>query len=122
MTQAERLLWDRVRGGQILGLRFRRQQVIHGFIVDFYYHAARLVIEVDGDAHTGQGDYDAARGEVLTTLGLRVLRIPNDAVLTRLADMLADITACCEQARPHPCAVSLAAADMFGYTDGICQS
>jgi len=50
MTSAEKLLWQEVRAKK-LGVRFRRQQIIAGFIVDFYCHRAALVVEVDGDIH-----------------------------------------------------------------------
>jgi len=50
MTPAEKLLWQEVRAKK-LGVRFRRQQIIAGFIVDFYCHRAALVVEVDGDIH-----------------------------------------------------------------------
>lgn len=50
MTPAEKLLWQEVRAKK-LGVRFRRQQIIQGFIVDFYCHKAALVVEVDGDIH-----------------------------------------------------------------------
>ena len=57
MTPAEKLLWEQVRAKK-LGVRFRRQQVIQGFIVDFYCHKAALVVEVDGDVHDLQKDKD----------------------------------------------------------------
>lgn len=50
MIPAEKLLWQEVRAKK-LGVRFRRQQIIQGFIVDFYCHKAALVVEVDGDIH-----------------------------------------------------------------------
>jgi very-short-patch-repair endonuclease len=50
MTPAERILWQELRGNK-LGAHFRRQQIIAGFIVDFYCHKVALVIEVDGDVH-----------------------------------------------------------------------
>ena len=50
MTPAEKILWQELRGNK-LGVHFRRQQVIAGFIVDFYCHKAGLVVEVDGDIH-----------------------------------------------------------------------
>jgi len=71
MTPAEKLLWHEVRAKK-LGVRFRRQQVIAGFIVDFYCHRAALVIEVDGDIHDLQRDEDERREKVLTGMGLRV--------------------------------------------------
>ncbi|WKZ37082.1 MAG: DUF559 domain-containing protein [Anaerolineales bacterium] len=49
MTPAEKILWQELRANK-LGVRFRRQQVIQGFIVDFYCHKSALVVEVDGDS------------------------------------------------------------------------
>src|SRR4051812_33525571 len=54
MTPAERLLWSHLRRNQLNGLHFRRQQVIEGFITDFYCHSAALVVEVDGRIHEEQ--------------------------------------------------------------------
>ena len=51
MTPAEKILWGQLRGRRLRGLHFRRQQVIEGFIVDFYCHAAGIVVEVDGPIH-----------------------------------------------------------------------
>ena len=60
MTPAEKLLWQEVRANK-LGAHFRRQQVIQGFIVDFYCHKFALVIEVDGDVHALQKEEDERR-------------------------------------------------------------
>jgi very-short-patch-repair endonuclease len=62
------------------GLHFRRQQVIEGFIVDFYCDAARLVIELDGRVHEEQWKYDDSRDRAISSVGVRVLRISNDAL------------------------------------------
>ena len=72
MTPAEKILWEELRANK-LGVHFRRQQVIQGFIVDFYCHQAGLVIELDGDVHDLQQDEDARREKVLTEMGLRSL-------------------------------------------------
>ena len=64
-----------------LGVHFRRQQVIAGFIVDFYCHKAGLVVEVDGDIHDLQQEEDARREKALSELGLRVVRFGNDEVV-----------------------------------------
>ena len=80
MTPAEKILWQEVRAKK-LGVRFRRQQVIAGFIVDFYCHKAALVIEVDGDIHNLQQDEDARRERALSALGLRIVRFGNDEVV-----------------------------------------
>ncbi|HEY7019928.1 MAG TPA: DUF559 domain-containing protein [Ktedonobacterales bacterium] len=93
MTPAETQLWKALRANQLQGYHFRRQQVIAGFIVDFYCHAARLAIEVDGPAHDGQKEYDAERDQALAGNGVRVLRIPNGDVERRLPDVLTLIAA-----------------------------
>lgn len=84
MTPAEKILWREVRAKK-LGVRFRRQQIIQGFIVDFYCHKAALVIEVDGDIHDLQQEEDARREKVLSALGLRIVRFGNDEVLRNLS-------------------------------------
>lgn len=98
MTDAERVVWECLRGGRLAGLRFRRQQILDGFIADYYCHAARLVVEIDGSSHDGREEYDAERDATLSAKGLRVVRFTNDDVRMRLSDVLARITASCELA------------------------
>ena len=74
-SEPERLLWLGLRAGQ-LGVQFRRQVVVHGFIVDFFAPAARLVVEVDGAHHARRRGADARRDRALAAAGLRVLRVP----------------------------------------------
>lgn len=93
MTAAETVLWQAVRANRLGGLPFRRQQVIDGFIADFYCHAAGLVVEVDGAVHATARDYDAERDRILAARGLRILRLTNDAVLHDLPACLARIRA-----------------------------
>ena len=95
MTPEERLLWQHLRANRLHGFHFRRQQVIAGFIVDFYCHAAGLVVEVDGAVHEQQVEADRERDAVLTTRGLRVLRVKNAQVSMDLAGILEQITAAC---------------------------
>lgn len=71
MTLAEKILWEELRANK-LGAHFRRQQIIQGFIIDFYCHQAALVIEVDGDIHDLQKEEDERREKVLSEMGLRV--------------------------------------------------
>jgi very-short-patch-repair endonuclease len=89
-TRAERALWERLRGRQVKGLRFRRQHSIDRFIVDFYCAEARLVIEVDGASHAGP-TCDAERQSCLEALGLRVLRVTDAEVLTEIDAVIARI-------------------------------
>ena len=96
-TRAEMMLWQRLRGKRMRGFRFRRQQTIDRFIVDFYCRQAQLVVEVDGSSHrsTEAARYDEQRTRLLEELGLSVLRFSNeqvfyetDAVLNTIADHL----------------------------------
>ncbi len=96
MTPAESLVWQRVRANRLNGFHFRRQQVIDGFIVDFYCHAAGLVVELDGGIHDRQADYDAQRDRVLAARGLRVLRFENRDCVENLEDVLERILAACQ--------------------------
>jgi len=86
MTDAEQLLWQRLRRKQILELQFYRQKPILNFIVDFYCPAANLVIECDGGQHyTAEGlEADRARDQALAQLGLNVLRFDNRQVVARI--------------------------------------
>jgi very-short-patch-repair endonuclease len=86
MTDAEQLLWSKLRRKQILGLQFYRQKPVSGFIVDFYCAAANLVIELDGSQHFEPEHQikDAQRDKKLKSLGLQVLRFDNHQVLTEL--------------------------------------
>jgi len=61
MTDSEELLWNKLKGKQICGLRFRRQHPIDIFIADFYCHEVRLVVEIDGENHRHQEEYDDGR-------------------------------------------------------------
>ncbi|MFB3820101.1 MAG: endonuclease domain-containing protein [Candidatus Methylomirabilales bacterium] len=91
MTPEERILWTHLRAHRLRGLHFRRQQVIDGYVVDFFCHEARLVVEVDGGVHRAQAGYDAERDRALAQRGLRVLRIPNEDVTRDVAAVLARI-------------------------------
>jgi len=80
--------------------KFRRQQVIDGFVADFYCESAGLVVELDGSAHDGRADYDAARDSIIATRGLRILRIANDRTDEDLPAALAAIEAALKATSP----------------------
>jgi very-short-patch-repair endonuclease len=81
-TTAEAVAWEILRNGALFGLRFRRQQILAGFIVDFYCASQRLVLELDDGVHEDptQRDHDRTRSQSLQRLAIRVLRIPNHSV------------------------------------------
>jgi len=90
-TDAERLLWSRLRGQRLLGYKFRRQHPIGHFIVDFVCTECALVIELDGGQHLERTVEDSARTRVLQDMGYRVIRFWNHQVLTETAAVLAAI-------------------------------
>jgi very-short-patch-repair endonuclease len=79
-SEPEWVLWQALRGSR-LGMRFRRQVVLHGFIVDFFAPSARLVVEVDGAQHALRRNADKRRDRLLAHAGLRVVRIPATLVM-----------------------------------------
>jgi very-short-patch-repair endonuclease len=91
MTEEEEILWEKLRANRLNGFHFRRQQIIDGFIVDFYCHAARLVIEVDGKIHDNQIEYDTQRDQILRAKDLQILRITNTEIHTDLETVLQSI-------------------------------
>lgn len=88
MTPEEALLWQELRTNKLAGWHFRRQQAIDGFIVDFYCHAASLIVEVDGGIHETQKEHDAERDAHLISRGFRVLRVTNDEVKNDMQSVL----------------------------------
>ena len=86
MTPEERALWNELRQNRLNGIHFRRQQVIAGFIVDFYCDAARLAVELDGAYH--DAGYDAHRDRALARLGVKVMRVENAELRRDLARVL----------------------------------
>jgi very-short-patch-repair endonuclease len=95
MTRAETIVWERVRRCQ-LGVKIRRQQIIEGFIVDFYCEKAGLVIEVDGPVHTipERVAIDVHREKVFAEKGLTELRFTNQQVYNDIDAVMSKITAC----------------------------
>ena len=81
LTDAEQRLWQKLKRRQIATVKFRRQQPIGPFIVDFVCFQRRLIIEVDGGQHAAQADYDEERTRWLKVQGYRVLRFWNNEVL-----------------------------------------
>ena len=86
MTDAEKLLWSKLRGRQVKGLQFNRQKPIGNYIVDFYCRKAKLVIEVDGSQHYQKDgkEKDKVRDAYMSQLGLRVLRFSDRDVLVNI--------------------------------------
>ncbi len=91
-TDAERVLWQRLRHDvQLAGSHFRRQALIGRFIVDFVSRRAKLVIELDGGQHDQQRAADTTRTRKIEASGYRVLRFWNNDVLGNLDGVLHEI-------------------------------
>lgn len=91
LTPAEEILWKTLRNRQLGDLKFRRQHPIGRFIVDFYCPSHKLIIEVDGEIHNQQQDYDQTRTQKLQNFGYLVLRFTNDEVINDLSTVLQKI-------------------------------
>jgi len=108
-TSAEKMLWAELRRKQLYDLKFRRQHPIGTFIVDFCCVAKKLVVEVDGDSHAGQAEYDRARTFWIEEKGYRVIRFTNEEVHQHLDAVLDEIACQCGVAEcgplpnPPPC-------------------
>lgn len=92
-TEAEKVLWEQLRGRKLNGLKFRRQHCIHQFIADFYCHELKLVIELDGSIHhlRDVAQYDDYREKLIMEYGLKVLRFSNDDVFNDIDEVLQKI-------------------------------
>jgi very-short-patch-repair endonuclease len=91
-TDAERRLWEFLRGKQ-LGLRFRRQYVVYQYIADFVCLPLNLIVEVDGEVHEHElnAEHDALRTRFLESKGFHLIRFRNEEVLTNIEQVIRKI-------------------------------
>jgi very-short-patch-repair endonuclease len=99
-SKAENELWLRLKGKQLLGIKFRRQYSVDSYILDFYAPKIKLAIEVDGDSHfTRSGiEYDEKRTKYIEGFGIKILRFPNNEVLRNIDVVLSEIYRAIEEA------------------------
>ncbi|MCK4386059.1 MAG: endonuclease domain-containing protein [candidate division Zixibacteria bacterium] len=93
MTNAERMLWSKIRRKQLKGYQFYRQRIIGNFIVDFYCSKTRLIIELDGGQHYGEEGMrkDKKRDAYLKNIGLKIVRFSDREVFENLNGVLGKI-------------------------------
>jgi very-short-patch-repair endonuclease len=91
MPNAELALWQQLRKPGIAGLKFRRQTPMGRYIVDFFFPARRLIVEVDGGQHSDARARDEERDKWLSAQGYTVLRFWNNDVLENLEGVCAKI-------------------------------
>jgi len=94
MTPAEKVLWLKLNNKQVNGLKFRKQHPIDRYIADFYCHEIGLIIEIDGEIHENQKEYDENRNNYLSAGNYTVLRFSNDDIIHSLNDVLYTISKC----------------------------
>jgi very-short-patch-repair endonuclease len=99
MTSAEQILWECLRNRKCGGLKFRRQQVIEGFVADFYCEKAKLVVEADGGIHSeeNQKELDEHREKVFKLRGIATIRFSNNSLINHTSDALENIESTCKQ-------------------------
>lgn len=118
-TDCERLLWQHLRAGRLQGFKFKRQQPLGNYIVDFVSFQTRLIVEADGGQHADQTEYDARRDDWLKSQGFRVLRFWNNDILANTEGVLAVILEACsnyvESPSPQPLPRSGGGAKGAGY-------
>jgi very-short-patch-repair endonuclease len=110
MNLTERLVWSRIRGRQLYGWKFWRQQPVGPYYVDFYCSTAHLAVEIDGPTHDDtRWEYDRQRQSWLESHGHRLVRISAGTVIRNLDEAIAIIDDAlfeCERMglnpRPHP--------------------
>ena len=91
-TTAEHKIWhELLRNRQFLNYKFLRQKPIDGYIADFYCSELMLVIEIDGDSHAMNTEYDAERTKVMEAYGLTVIRYSNNEVMQNLEGVYDDL-------------------------------
>ena len=101
-TDAERKLWRHVRNRELGGHRFRRQQPLGPYIVDFVCLDSKLVVEVDGGQHIERVGSDDRRTRWLESQGFRVLRFWNNQVLTETEEVALAIMVALTEEIPSP--------------------
>ncbi|MFO1083232.1 MAG: DUF559 domain-containing protein [Reyranellaceae bacterium] len=97
-TDAERLLWSRLRRRQVRACKFRRQRTVGPYVCDFVCLEASVIVELDGSQHATQVAYDDNRDRYLGSNGYRVLRFWNADVFARIDSVVETIF----EALPHP--------------------
>lgn len=93
-TDCENLLWSRLRAHRLFGLKFRRQQPVGRYVVDFLCPERKLIVELDGGQHMDQAGHDAERDAWLIREGYVVLRYWNNEVMSNLEGVLEDVARC----------------------------
>lgn len=121
MTEAEKLLWSFLRNRKLDNRKFRRQQPMEGFILDFYCDVAKLGVEVDGSIHSLKeiGEYDEQRTKFLNEFGIQIIRFSNEEVLKDTDKVLKKIKDKIDELVPSPLPLSPGRGVSAGRGEGL---
>ena len=95
MTDVERVMWKELRAHRFGGLKFKRQQPLNNYVVDFICFEKKVVVELDGGQHAENMAYEAARSDWLSSQDFRVMRFWNNDVLKNLEGVMSAIAEAC---------------------------
>jgi very-short-patch-repair endonuclease len=101
MTEAEEVMWRLLRSRQLAGFKFRRQQPIRRYVVDFVCFSHALIVEIDGGQHA-DSESDEIRSHLLAREGFRLLRFWNNEVMENQGGVCARILEVLDSRTPHP--------------------
>ncbi len=89
-TKSERIMWNAIHNRQFLNLKFRRQHLIKGYLVDFYCYDLKLAVEVDGPVHLDedQMNYDQERQKIIEDQGIKFFRVKSEDVEYNIEQVL----------------------------------
>ena len=92
-TKSEKIMWNALRNRQFLNLKFRRQYLVDGYLIDFYCSELRLAIEVDGPIHSqkGQTENDQARQNIIEKKNIKFFRVKSKAIESNINQVLKEL-------------------------------
>jgi len=95
-TKAEEILWESLRNNKI-GIKFRRQYSLEGYVMDFYSPKAKMAIEIDGGQHYEKDgkEYDKVREEIIISAGVKIMRFTNEEVIGDLERVIGIVKDSC---------------------------
>ena len=103
-TNAEKILWEKLRGRKFLSLKFKRQYSIAQFVVDFYCPEKRIAIELNGNIHNTEEvrNHDENRDGFIKVFKIKIIRIKNEKVIDDIDDVLEYIKEEIQTSPPAP--------------------
>lgn len=95
-------LWQRLKGKQLAGAKFRRQYSVDEFVLDFYAHSAKLAIEIDGPTHFTEEakEYDEYRTKYIEHFGIKIVRFTNEDVYRNIEGVTLKIESAVQKNHP----------------------